>query len=400
MFLATRERDSVTIPRGDPLTTERRILVAGGGTGGHIYPALSIAREFMRRHDGAKVLYVGTRDGLEASLVPGEGLPFASIRVKGLVRKSPADFVRGLFLLGWGLWGAARIVARFAPHVVVGTGGYVSGPVVAAAWLQRIPTLIQEQDVLPGVANRWLSRIATTVVVPSESSEAGFPRGVRHKLVVTGNAVRTEVLAARRDEARGGLGLAQGDRLLLVLGGSRGAASINRAMVDFLVSGGHTLPGLSVVYVTGHIYYQEVERELEAAGLGTKRSGLMVVPYLHDMPKVLAAADLCLCRAGALTLAEATARGLPLVLVPSPNVTHNHQEHNARALERAGAAEVILDRDLSGETIQSTLVRLLADPHRLRRMADNSRAQSHPEALRHIVDLVDELVRSGRGGKR
>ncbi len=364
-----------------------RVLLTGGGTGGHVYPALSIAAGLRARVPEVEVLFVGTATGLEARLVPRHGLPFVAVSARGLAGKGPGGVVRGLASLARGSWQALRVVRRFRPDVVVGTGGYVSGPVVAAAVLLGVPVALQEQNAFPGAANRYLSRFAGFVAVAYEESRRHFPR--RAPVVVTGNPVRPEVLRADRYEARRRLGVADAERLVLVFMGSRGSATVNRAMVEALprLAG---RPGLRLLYATGEDHYRTVLEGLRRRGLQVQEgedaalagANVEVRPYVYDMVTALAAADLVVSRAGAMTLAEVTARGLPALLIPSPHVARRHQDANARVLVARGAARVLSEEGLRGDALADAIVQL----------AEASRQLGRPGALDAIVGGILDLA--------
>jgi len=368
-----------------------RILVTGGGTGGHIYPALAIARGFQQRHPGAEILYVGTNRGLEADIVPKTGYPFRTITVEGLERKVSLQLLTAGLKALRGIVETRNIVREFRPDVVVGTGGYVCGPVVLVAAWQGIPCLIHEQNAYPGITNKLLSRFVKKVAVTFADSEKYFPRGTPVKL--TGLPIRPEVMTAERERGLEKLGLDRDKFFLLVTGGSRGARSINRAMVQVhkRLSGREDV---QVLHLTGQAGYEETVKLLEKEGISLFSPGnITVKPYLYNMEDALAAADLIVCRAGATTLAEITARGIPSVLIPYPFAAENHQEYNARSLENNGAAMVILDKDLTGDGLAQTVEALLQDRRRLQAMAANSLKMGKPQALEEILDLLDELVR-------
>lgn len=369
-----------------------RVVLSGGGTGGHVYPALAIG-EALRQLADVELLYVGTADGLEARVVPPHGVPFEAIPAAGVIRKSPAAALRGLWLLARGALRARAVLARFRPHAVVGTGGYASAPVVWAACRMGVPTLIHEQNAVPGVTNRWLSRCADVVAVPHPEVAARFPAARR--VVVTGNPVRPAILAADRDACRARLGMAGLRHVVLVVGGSRGARTLNEAVLGLLPAWlGWQETGLA--WVTGERYHAEMAARAREAGYDpATHTHVRIMPYAHAMEELLAASDLVVARAGAITLAEITARGLPAVLVPSPNVTHDHQRHNARLLERAGAAVVIEDHRCGPERLGAAIRALLGDPSRLQAMAAASRRLGRPDAARRLAELVLELARRG-----
>lgn len=367
-----------------------RIVVAGGGTGGHIYPALAIARGFVERHPEAEVLYVGNNQGMESDIVPREGLPFKGLPGAGLERKLTLRNLKVLARTGQGFWQALRILKSWQPDVVVGTGGYVCGPVVLAAALSRMPTLIHEQNALPGVTNRILARFVDRVAVTFKDSIKYFPSS--HKVILTGLPIRTEILRATRAEGLKQLGIA--DRfLLLSFGGSRGARTINNAMVAVIKQFGGDLR-LNILHVTGSMGHAEFLSECSAQGIDLAKTGnVTIVPYLYNMQDALAAADLVISRAGAATCAEITALGIPSLLIPYPFAAENHQEHNARALEKEGAAVMVPDRKLNGALLCNKISGLIKDREKLELMAEASKKIGKTRALEDIIDCLDELIR-------
>jgi len=364
-----------------------RFVVTGGGTGGHIYPALAIARGLKDRF-GAEVFYIGGTRGLEAEIVPREGLPFHAIHLAGLKRGlSPSNL-----MVAWkaaaGLGRARRLLKEIRPAAVVGTGGYVCGPVVLAAALKGIPTLIHEQNAFPGITNRILSRFARMVALTFEDAARFFPR--RSRLKVTGLPIRKEILSRDRREGRERLGIPADGVLVLSFGGSQGARSINTAMAGLL--GRYAgRKEIRFLHITGPANY---DRFMDLCkGINVPESGnITITSYMHDMPSALAAADLAVCRAGAATLAELTAVGLPAILVPYPYAAENHQEYNARALEKKKAAVLIRDRELSGDLLVSEVEKLAGQPGLLREMALASKAMGRPGALDDILDCVNSII--------
>lgn len=367
-----------------------RIIVSGGGTGGHIYPALTIVRAIQKKIPDAEFLYVGTKDGLEADIVPKEGIPFETVNIQGFKRSlTPENLVRGARAFG-GVVKAMGIVRRFKPDVAVGTGGYVCGPILLASSLMRIPTLIQEQNVMPGVTNRLLARFVSCIAMGTKEAAEHFPKGKR---VFTGNPIREEVMRARSEDGKEMFGLDPKAKTVLVSGGSRGARSINRAMVGVLAHYAGR-DGVQILHVTGKAGYDETMQSLKEAGVDLDAAGnLFVEPYLYNMPQALACADVAVFRAGAIGIAELTARGVPSILVPYPFAAANHQEMNARAIATAGAARMILDRELTAERLLSVLAELLSEDAKLKRMAKAAKKLGRPKAADEIASRVIRLAR-------
>lgn len=368
-----------------------RVVLTGGGTGGHVYPALAIAAELG---PGAVVGYLGTARGLEARLVPEAGLPFYPVPATGALGKGagalPGAALRAL--RGWAH--ALRLIRRLRPDVVVGTGGYVTGPVGLAAVTAGIPLFILEENARPGLTNRMLARFARHVAVPWAEAAAGFPPRVRTKVVVTGNPVRREVVEADRAAARAALGLDPQAPVVVVVGGSQGAQAINEQVLA-LVRERELWPApAQLVWATGPRYHASL-----LARLGEVPAWAHVVPYIDDMPAAYAAADVVVARAGAMTVAEITARGVPAVLVPSPNVTADHQTANARVLADRGAALLLPEGALPA--LGPTLRELLADPGRRAEMARASRSLGRPDAAAVLAALVvRDAGRAARAGAR
>lgn len=367
-----------------------RLILAGGGTGGHIYPAVTIARAVLAIEPHTELLFVGTKDGLEADIIPKEGFSLATIQVHGFARRLSWTNIRTAGQALGALWTSRRIVKEFQPQVVVGTGGYVCGPVLLAASFMGIPTLVQEQNVIPGVTNRILARFVTQVAVGYAEAARYFSR--RARVVETGNPIRPAVMSVTREQGLKNLGLAPGKTTLFVAGGSRGARSINTAILH-VYPFVQARPELQLLHVTGKNEYNSVVEQARQRGIDISKTGnISIKPYLYNMPDALAAADLAVSRAGAIALAELTARGIPAVLVPYPYAAENHQEYNARILERHGAATVIRDAALSGPVLLAALQRILHTPGELTRMACASRALGKPHAADKIARLVLTLA--------
>ena len=357
------------------------VIVAGGGTGGHIFPGIAIARELVERDARLEVLFVGTERGLETKLVPAAGFRLLTIRSAGITGKRIGARLSGLALIPVSLWQSLRLLRRLRPALAIGVGGYASGPVMAAAAALRVPTLIHEQNYVPGLTNRWLAPLMSRVAATFEESIARLGgRGV-----VTGNPVRKEF---SRIAARPPL---TGAPSVLICGGSQGARAINRAVCD-------ALPLLAASRRPLRIVHQSGPADLESVSAAYRSAGLQadVRPFISDMAGAMEQADLLVCRAGSTTLAELTAAGRPALLIPFAAASHDHQTFNARKLASAGAAVMLEERELSGASLASTLGALLADPARLAAMGAASRSLGRPEAAARIADLCLELMAPAR----
>jgi len=359
---------------------ELRFLIAGGGTGGHIYPAIAVAEELKRADRRCRILFVGTREGLEKKIVPSAGFHLDFIRVGGLKGKSIGMTLRNVMLLPIAMLGTMRILLTFRPHVTLGVGGYASGPVVLFSALLRIPTMIHEQNVIPGATNRLLGRFVKNIAVSFSETAGAFKKQV----TVTGNPVRGGFTRIAAREKKEGFHV-------LFFGGSRGAAALNRATV-------RALPLLAASGEPVHLTIQTGEQDYEMVAKAFTKSGIpgTVTPFITDMAKNMEAADLLVCRAGATTLAEIMAAGRAAILIPFPQAVHNHQEINARALERKGGARVVLEKDLTGERLADEIFDLLRSPGKLRKMEEASRSDTGGEA----AGMISEILMTLASGKR
>lgn len=358
---------------------ELRIIVTGGGTGGHVFPAIAVAQELRERRPDARVMFVGTERGLEAKVVPAAGFPIRFVRAQPVTR----DFLKAAQAVVENLLGmvqALRVVHGFSPHVVVGSGGYVSVPVTLAAWIFFKPTVLLEQNVVPGKATRLLSLRASRVCVSFEATAP--PLGT--KAAVTGNPVREEIVRLTREEGRARLGVADDRLCLLVTGASQGAHSVNEAVIDALPMWKDR--PWHVLHLTGRRDFETVRDRISGLLGGGATLTWDGRAFLEDMASAYAAADLVVTRAGATTMAELTCRGLPAVLIPYP-YAGGHQIENARWLEQAGGALVVSD-ERARDDLSSTVIELVNDPSRRAAMGRASAAVGHPDAAARIVDEI------------
>ncbi len=369
-----------------------RLLVAGGGTGGHLFPGIALGEEVKTRHPRNDVLFVGSARGIEAREVPRAGYPLEIIDVGPIKRMGLFGMLKGVFRVPRALGQSMRILRRFDPDVVVGVGGYSSGPVVMAAWMMRIPTAVQEQNALPGFTNRTLGKFVDAVFTAFPEAQASFPR---RKTYLLGNPIRRAFLDNYLHTK------AATDRLsIFVTGGSQGAHALNLKVAEAMELLAPTLgPRLALVHQTGVKDQPEISaryQKLAAHGLLAE-----AVAFIDDMPRAYAGADLLVCRAGATTIAELTVCKKPAILVPFPFAADDHQTVNARSMVQAGAALLIPESELSAEKLAAELRALETDRTRLLRMARASGVLGRPEAAREIADVCvslcsRRLVREGR----
>ncbi|ARK31092.1 undecaprenyldiphospho-muramoylpentapeptide beta-N-acetylglucosaminyltransferase [Halalkalibacter krulwichiae] len=362
-----------------------RVVVSGGGTGGHIYPAISLIKEIKRKHKDAEILYIGTETGLEADIVPREGIPFKTIRISGFKRKISLENIKTVTRFITGTSRAKKLINQFKPDVVIGTGGYVCGPVVYAAAKLKVPTVIHEQNSVPGLTNKFLSKYVDRIAICFEEARPFFPN---KKVVFTGNPRASDTLNVDPVSGRSSLGLDKNKKTVLIVGGSRGARPINDAFVSVINEWSEK--SYQVIYVTGAVHYDAVMEKVNEAGLG---SNVIVKPFIHNMPDVLGAIDLIVARAGATTLAEVTALGLPSILIPSPYVTNNHQEKNAKALKDSGAAIVRKESEMNGQTLLDDIDFVLTNEENWRVMHEATKKLGVPNAADHLYQVLVEVSR-------
>ncbi|MDX1493249.1 MAG: undecaprenyldiphospho-muramoylpentapeptide beta-N-acetylglucosaminyltransferase [Longimicrobiales bacterium] len=360
------------------------VVMAGGGTGGHLYPALAIADALRESRPDVHVFFVGARRGLEARVLPERGEEHLLLSVYGIDRKRPLTSWRALTGLAGALLRVVRLFLERRPEVVVVTGGYASAPAGIVAGLMGIPLVLQEQNSVPGAVTRLLTRFAQRIHVAYPEAIRRLPTGA-DRCVVTGNPVRPPS-TKDRTEAREQFGVPVDVLLVFVTGGSQGSLALNRGVTAFVegVERGelHRPDVLHLLWSTGRKHFDTVEAALASAG---RPAWVHAVPYVDDMPAALSAADVALSRAGAMTTAELVNQGLPAILVPLPTAAEDHQMHNARALEAAGAARVIPEADLTPGRLASELQRVASGPDDLRAMGEQARRRARPHATREIA---------------
>jgi len=353
-----------------------RIIIAGGGTGGHVIPALAIAQQ-LKKQFAAEVVFIGTARGIETRLVPQAGFPLELIQVGALKNVSLMTRAKTMFDLPRAIAASSRMLSEFDPEVVIGVGGYASGPAMVAAIRRRLPTLAFEPNVVPGFANRMIARWVSAAAVHFEETCRYFPN-----CRVTGVPVRAAFFSIPPKTG--------GTPTLLVFGGSQGARAINQAMIESLAGLRAKIPRIHIIHQTGQRDYDHVLAAYQQSGISGE-----VHKFIDDMPGTFGRADLLVCRSGASTVGEITAAGKPAIFVPFPAAADDHQNVNARALERVGAAVVVEESNLGAAYLVDTIAALISDSSRLRSMSAAAKSLAHPKAVEEIAEMVKQLAEAG-----
>lgn len=369
-----------------------RVVLSGGGTGGHINPALSIADEIKRRVPDAEISFIGTEKGMESRLIPHAGYKLDCVKVRGFKRSlSPKNIIAAYRAIA-SVSEAKRILKRISPDVVIGTGGYASWPALKAAASLGIPTVIHEQNAFPGVTTRKLSKFVDKVCISFKESQKFFDESVWHKITVTGNPI--SITEVGREEARHRLGLGENDISVLSFGGSLGAEMVNKYVLEAMRI--YTGPsGIKHTHAAGRRYYDEVAKDAKDKGFDVY-DNIEILEYIYDMPLRMEAADVVVCRAGAITLAELAYRHNAAVLIPSPNVTDNHQYKNAKVLADADAAVLMTEEELPFDSLVDALRKLCGDSEARDAMRQKIAGFAKPNATSDIVDAVFECAGKSR----
>lgn len=373
-----------------------KVLLTGGGTGGHIYPALAVGRRLRELRSDVEILYVGTERGLESDIVPDAGFRFQSIEIEGFKRQLNFAGLRHnlhtVHLLYSSYRRSKQIIQSFSPDIVLGTGGYVAGPVCFAASRMGIPTIIHEQNSVLGLTNQLLARTVDKIAISFDTIYEQLPK-YRHKIIFTGNPRAQEVVGVEKDQKQmATLDLHPNLPMILVVGGSRGAEALNGVMIRLA----HRLASedFQTLYVTGEAHYEYVTNQI---GELPSDSRLHLVSYLSDMIHVLAGADLVVTRSGATTIAELTALGKPSILIPSPYVTANHQMVNAQSLVDHQAALLIEEANLDDSVLYEAMKKLIQSPEKLSQMGKEAKQLGHPDAADQLIQAMEQLVEEDKG---
>lgn len=365
-----------------------KILLAGGGTAGHINPALAIADYIIKKEADTKVLFVGTKRGLESTLVPQSGYDIEYVEVEGLSKKLTLKNIKSLCHMLTAKGKCKKIIKNFKPDMVIGTGGYVCAPAVMAANALGIPTLIHEQNVFPGSAIKLLSKKSSVTAISFDDSRK-YLEGAKN-ILFTGNPIRPSILSCNRDESRAKLGIGD-EKFIVIFGGSLGAAKINSVALSY-IKNLDISSSYKILFATGKRNFKEIENRIKEEKI-TLGSNITLTPYIDNMDEVMNAADLVVCRSGAITVSELSCLGKPAILIPSPNVTNNHQEYNARALSDKGGAITILEKDFNEKSLKDAIHSILDDKNAHETMCIKSMEQGNKNALDIIYKKIKELTK-------
>ncbi|SEK30594.1 UDP-N-acetylglucosamine-N-acetylmuramylpentapeptide N-acetylglucosamine transferase [Carnobacterium iners] len=364
-----------------------KIILSGGGTGGHIYPALALIKRIKQLDPTTEILYVGTEKGLESKIIRNAAIPFKSIEVQGFKRSFSISNFKTIYLFITSIQKSKKIIKDFHPDVVIGTGGYVCAPVIYAASKLKIPTIIHEQNSVAGVTNKFLARYVTKIAVCFEEARNEFSN-YSEKVDYTGNPRAQEAVDAKPSAILEDYYLVANQPTVLIFGGSRGARILNEAFLE-------AVPLLKnkdyqVLFATGEIHYESIKKHIEP--YLENSSSISVVPYIENMPEVFANVELVVSRSGATTLAELTALGLPSILVPSPYVTNDHQTRNAESLTKRSAAKMIAENRLSGESLIEAIDELMLNKELRKNMANAAKKLGLPKAADHLIQMIKEIT--------
>lgn len=364
-----------------------RVVVSGGGTGGHIYPALAFMR-YLEKQEDVEYLYIGTKRGLESKIVPQAGYAFKSIKIEGLKRSLSLENLKTAYYMVTSVIKARKILKEFKPDVVIGTGGYVCAPVLFAASLLKIPTIIHEQNSVAGVTNKFLAKWVNKIAICFDDVKKDFA-SYSDKVVLTGNPRGQEVVEIeKKPEYLASIGVETELPIVVIFGGSRGSERMNEVFVEALEK--FADKNYHVIMVTGEVHYDKINNQI--TNLEKSLPNVSVFPYIKDMPQLFQNVDLVVCRSGATTLTELTALGLASILIPSPYVTNNHQEANARSLVDQGAASMILEKELNAQTMLAEIDEIILDSHKKEAMAASAKKMGITVASVRLTSMIHEIM--------
>ncbi|MFC6323442.1 undecaprenyldiphospho-muramoylpentapeptide beta-N-acetylglucosaminyltransferase [Companilactobacillus baiquanensis] len=367
--------------------TKLRIVVSGGGTGGHIYPAMALIKRLKERELVDEVLYVGTQKGLESKIVKNAGIPFKTIEIKGFKRKLTLENIKVMQLFLSSVGKSKKIIKEFRPDVVIGTGGYVSSAVVYAAHRLHIPTVIHEQNTIAGITNKFLGHFVDKIAIAFKEAQDQFSE--KRKIVFTGNPRAQEVAKIKVNDRLKYYKLQADKPTVMIFGGSRGAAPINRTTIESLSK--FSQSDYQVLFVTGRVHYEDVIKKIDSNSINMEN--ISVQPYIDNMPEILPDISLIVGRSGATSIAEITALGIPAIFIPSPYVTHDHQTKNALSVAKNGAAVMITEDNLTEESLYSEVNKIMSSKDIRVKMSNASKEIGVPDAADKLIKVLTALVK-------
>lgn len=360
-----------------------KVVISGGGTGGHIYPAVAIIEELKKRDSNIDILYIGSKNSMESELIPSLGINYKSIEVMGLPRKINKKFFKSIFVLLKGLRQAKKILKDFKPDVVIGTGGFVTGPVLYKAHKMGVYTIFHEQNSYPGITNRILSRYVNAMAVTFKESIKFFKNN--DKCIVTGNPIRNRFEFLNRAESLKFFEIDKNSKNIFSFGGSNGSEELNKAVLGILEKF-YKNEKISLIHVTGKLNYDKFLEEVKSKGIKIENN-VKILPYMTEMDKAYGVSDLVITSSGAITLAEISKIGLASILIPKAYTTENHQEFNARAYKDIGASELILEKELNSDLLWENIEKIIFDNSRLEQMKENAKKLATPNAVKDFVSI-------------
>ncbi|BFT66381.1 undecaprenyldiphospho-muramoylpentapeptide beta-N-acetylglucosaminyltransferase [uncultured Parvimonas sp.] len=360
-----------------------KVVISGGGTGGHIYPAVAIIEELKKRDNNIDILYIGSKNSMESELIPSLEINYESIEVMGLPRKINKKFFKSIFVLLKGLRQAKKILKRFKPDVVIGTGGFVTGPVLYKAHKMGIYTIFHEQNSYPGITNRILSRYVNAMAVTFKESIKFFKNN--DKCVVTGNPIRNRFEFLNREQSLKFFEIDENSKNIFSFGGSNGSEELNKAVLGILDKFCEN-EKISLIHVTGKLNYDKFLEEIKNKDIKIGNN-VKILPYMTEMDKAYGVSDLVITSSGAITLAEISKIGLASILIPKAYTTENHQEFNARAYKDIGASELILEKELNSDLLWENIEKIIFDNSRLEQMKENAKKLATPNAVKDFVSI-------------
>lgn len=370
-----------------------RVIIAAAGTGGHINPGIAIANKIMEKEPNSKIVFIGTGRGLENDLVPRAGYDLKKINAYGIQRKLTIQNIKNLYATYKSIGVAKKILEEEKPDIVIGTGGYICVPVVIAAKKLNIPVVLHESNAFPGVAVKLFKKKADKILVGFKEAKDRLKNA--NNVIVTGNPIkikRLNLTANEKKKIKKDLELDEEMFTVLVFGGSQGARSINRSLIEIIVNKKNK--NYQIIWAAGPEQYKKIQEKLEELNIDiNKIENVKIVPYIYNMEEVMNACDLVICRSGAMTITEIACTGKPAIFIPYPYATENHQEYNARVLESAGAAKIILDKDLNSEILSRAISKIVQNKNELKEMSENALKKYIPDVEEKIYKEIKELVK-------